>query len=274
MTDSTPGPVLITGCSTGIGRAAALALAAAGIPVWASARRVETLDDLAAAGCRTVRLDVTDEESCVQAVKTVQEEHGAIGALVNNAGYGQFGPVEEVPIDALRRQFETNLFGLVRMCQLVLPGMRQRGSGTIVNVGSAAGLIGMPGSGAYSMTKWALEVCSDALRNEVAGFGVRVVLLEPGGVRTSFTDTESAIWPTEPGPYDAFKAAYRQRMHSGARGMSTVEDVAGVVVRAITARRPKARYKIGVTPRVMPILYRALPNRAWDALVRRMLPTE
>lgn len=177
--------VLITGCSSGIGRAAALALARAGLPVWASARRVESLEDLRAAGCRTLPLDVTDAQSCQAAVRAVEAEHGAIGVLVNNAGYGQAGPVEEMTPEMLRRQFETNVFGLVRMCQLALPGMRAQHSGTIVNVGSAAGLMSAPGSAAYSMTKWSVEALSDALRFETRGFGVRVVLLEPGGVTST-----------------------------------------------------------------------------------------
>jgi NAD(P)-dependent dehydrogenase (short-subunit alcohol dehydrogenase family) len=279
MNDTVPycranGAVLVTGCSSGIGRATALALARAGFPTWASARRVETLGELEATGCRVVQLDVTDEESRLCAVRAVEAEHGAVSALVNNAGYAQAGPVEEVSLDLLRRQFETNLFGLIRMCQLVLPGMRTRGGGTIVNIGSAAGLMAIPGSSAYGMTKWALEALSDALRCEVRGFGVRVVLLEPGGVvGTGFGATEAATWPAGDGPYDAFKNNVHEYLarwnRQGAPGMSRPEDVARVVIRAITARRPRPRYKIGLAPRLMPLMYRAMPNHQWDALWAR-----
>jgi NADP-dependent 3-hydroxy acid dehydrogenase YdfG len=163
--------VLVTGCSSGIGRAAALALAGTGLPVWATARRADTLAGLEKAGCRVLELDVTDEQSRQRAVRAVAAEHGAVGTLVNNAGYAQAGPVEDVSLEMLRRQFETNVFGLIRMCQLALPGMRSQGSGTIVNIGSAAGLMGVPGTGAYAMTKWAVEALSDALRYETRPFG-------------------------------------------------------------------------------------------------------
>lgn len=269
--------VLVTGCSSGIGRATALALARVGLPTWASARRVESLADLEAAGCRVLQLDVTDEESRQAAVRAVTAEHGAVGTLVNNAGYAQAGPVEEITPEMLRRQFETNVFGLVRMCQLVLPGMRAQHSGTIVNIGSAAGLMGTPGSAAYAMTKWSLEALSDALRYETRAFGVRVALLEPGGVRsTSFAATETATWPATHGPYDKFRDNHHQRMaqwtREGAPGMSSPENVASVVVRAITARTPRARYKIGIAPRLLPMLYRALPAQFWDAFWARQFP--
>jgi len=269
--------VLVTGCSSGIGRATALALVRAGLPTWASARRVETLAELEAAGCRVLQLDVTNEESRRRAVQAVEAEHGAVGALVNNAGYAQAGPMEEVSVEMLRRQFETNVFGLVRMCQLALPGMRSQHAGTIVNIGSAAGLMGVPASGAYAMTKWSVEALSDALRYETRGFGVRVVVLEPGGVlTTNFATTESATWPATQGPYDTFKNNHHLRMarwtREGAPGMSAPEDVAKVVVKAVTTRRPRARYKIGVASRLMPLMYRTLPTQLWDAFWARQFP--
>lgn len=269
--------VLVTGCSSGIGHAAALGLAGAGLTVWASARRVDALADLEKAGCRVIELDVTDEQSRQRAVRAVAAEHGAVGALVNNAGYGQAGPIEEVSLDMLRRQFETNVFGLARMCQLVLPGMRSQGTGTIVNIGSAAGLMGVPGSGAYAMTKWAVEALSDALRYETRSFGVRVSVLEPGGVAaTNFAETEAATWPPGQGPYDTFRRNHHDRMahfnRPGTPGLSTPEDVARAVVKAVTAGRPKARYKIGIAPRLMPLMYRALPERLWDEIWARQFP--
>lgn len=275
--DTPSNAVLVTGCSSGIGRATAVALARAGLPTWASARRVETLTELRDVGCRVLQLDVTDEESRQRAVRDVVAEHGAVGALVNNAGYAQAGPAEDVSLDLLRRQFETNVFGLVRMCQLVLPGMRGQGHGTIVNIGSAAGLMGVPGASGYTMSKWAVEALSDALRFETRAFGVRVVLLEPGGVvTTAFGATELASWPDGSGAYDRFRDVHHERMAGwGARDsavLSTPDDVAKVVLRAINARTPRARYKIGVAPRLMPLLYRLLPERAWDAFWGRQFP--
>jgi short-subunit dehydrogenase len=264
--------ILITGCSTGVGRAAAIALARAGLPVLASARTVDTIADLAAEGCRLVELDVSDERSRLTAIDTV----GPLDALVNNAGYAQAGPVEEVSLDRLRAQFETNVFGAIRLCQLALPAMRERGRGVIVNVGSAGGLIGVPASAAYDMTKWSLEAMSDALRMEVRRFGVRVSLLEPGGVVSAFAATQAATWPETVGPYEKFRANHHERMRRytrpGAPGMTTPERVAKVVLRAVTARNPKARYKIGPAARVMPLLYRTLPTPLWDAFMTRLFP--
>src|SRR5215212_7492856 len=178
--------VLITGCSSGIGRATAERLARSGNVVYATARRPESIADLEQAGCRTLALDVTDEASMQAAVRTVEEAEGAVGVLVNNAGYSQSGAVESVPMDDVRRQFETNVFGLVRMCQLVLPGMRAQGWGRIVNLSSMGGRFTFPGGGYYHATKHAVEAISDALRFEVRGFGIDVVIVEPGLIRTGF----------------------------------------------------------------------------------------
>ena len=157
--------------------------------MYATARRPETLAELEAAGCRTLALDVTDEDSMRAAVDAVDAEDGAVGVLVNNAGYSQSGAVESVPMERVRAQFETNVFGLVRMCQLVLPGMRAQGWGKIVNVSSMGGQLTFPGGGLYHATKHAVEAISDALRFEVRGFGVDVIVIEPGLIRTAFGET-------------------------------------------------------------------------------------
>src|SRR3712207_6648504 len=180
MPDSASRAVLITGCSTGIGHATAARLAAAGWPVYATARRVETLAELEQAGCKTLALDVTDEASMQAAVSEVERDHGAVGVLINNAGYSQSGPIEEIPIDAARRQFETNVFGAMRMAQLVLPKMREQRWGKVVNLSSMGANFTFPGGGWYHATKHALGSLSDALRFEVAGFGIDVVIIEPG----------------------------------------------------------------------------------------------
>src|SRR5215218_1322987 len=178
--------VLITGCSTGIGRATAERLARTGMTVYATARRPETIADLEEAGCRTLALDVVDEESMRAAVVAVALAEGSVGALVNNAGYSQSGAVESVPLDEVRRQFETNVFGLLRMCQLVLPGMRREGGGRIVNISSMGGKLVFPGGGIYHATKFSVEALSDALRFEVRGFGIGVSIVEPGLIKTEF----------------------------------------------------------------------------------------
>src|SRR5438105_4304740 len=188
MADGGTRAVLITGCSTGIGRATAERLVERGHTVYATARRPESIADLEGKGCKTLALDVTDEESMKAAVAAVEEAEGAVGALVNNAGYSQSGAIEDVPMEQVRRQFETNVFGLIRMCQLVLPGMRKQGWGKIVNVSSMGGKLTFPGGGIYHGTKHAVEAISDALRFEVRGFGIDVIVIQPGLIKTQFAE--------------------------------------------------------------------------------------
>ena len=271
------GPVLITGCSTGIGRAAAERLARAGMTVYASARRPEAIEDLKSAGCRTLALDVTEEDSMRAAVEQVERAEGAVGALVNNAGYSQSGAVETVPLDDVRRQFETNVFGLLRMSQLVLPGMRREGRGRIVNVSSMGGKLTFPGGGIYHATKHAVEAISDAMRFEVRGFGIDVVVIEPGLIRTRFGDAAVASVPTEDGPYAEFNkavAAATARVYDGPLGRlgAGPEAVAKVIERTLTAGRPRARYKVTASARVLMGQRALLPDRAWDAVVGTSFP--
>jgi NAD(P)-dependent dehydrogenase (short-subunit alcohol dehydrogenase family) len=281
MTVTISKAVLITGCSTGIGRAAALRLARAGLPVWATARRRESIADLADAGCRLLALDVCDEESMRSAVETVEKEDGAVGALVNNAGYGSEGPVEETPMEEVRRQFETNVFGLTRMCQLVLPGMRRQGRGRIVNISSMGGRLTLPGGGFYHGTKYAVEAISDALRFEVRGFGVDVVVVEPGAIKTEFGNTAidkiDASAPAD-SPYAQFREVLKQQIrgfYEGPMAMLAAEPdaVAKVIETAITAKRPRTRYVITAGAHVLIRMRRWLPDRGWDAAMRTMLPT-
>src|SRR3954471_8950851 len=201
--------VLITGCSTGIGRATAEHLAKSGHTVYASARKLDAIRDLEAHGCRLLELDVMDEDSMAAAVKRVEEAEGAVGVLVNNAGYSQSGAVESIPMDAVRKQFETNVFGLVRMCQLVLPAMRAQRWGRIINISSMGGRLVFPGGGYYHATKFAVEALSDALRFEVKGFGVDVVLIAPGLIKTEFgTAAVTSLEPaSDDGPYAHFNNA-------------------------------------------------------------------
>ncbi len=273
--------VLITGCSSGIGRATALRLAGSGWTVYATARRPETIDDLKDAGCRTLALDVTDETSMQAAVAEVEREHGAVGVLVNNAGYSQSGAIETVPVEAMRRQFETNVFGLVRLTQLVLPKMRAQRWGKIVNIGSMGGLLTFPGGGHYHATKHALEAISDALRFEVRGFGVDVVLLEPGLITTEFGEAATAsmadVSSSSDDPYARFNAtvgAITKGAYDGPMRMlgAGPDRVAKVIERAITRRRPPARITITPSAKLSILTRRLLPDRAWDAAMRQQFP--
>ncbi len=278
-----PRAVLITGCSSGIGRATAEHLAERGWKVYASARRADSISDLADRGCRVLALDVTDEDSMRSAVATVEAAEGAIGVLVNNAGYSQSGALETLPLERLRAQFETNVFGLVRMCQLALPGMRRRRWGRIVNLSSMGGRLTFPGGGAYHATKHAVEAISDALRFEVRGFGVEVVVIEPGLIRTRFGETAAesigaASDDADDDPYAGFNAAVGKAtagVYEGplARLGGGPETVARVIERAITARRPKARYVVTPSARLALAQRRLLPDRAWDAFMRTQFPT-
>ena len=266
---------LVTGANSGIGRATAEALRGEGFFVYAGARRPEAAAGLEADGFRAVRLDVTDEESMASAVAAVEEERGAVDLLVNNAGYAMYGPMEELSLDAVRAEFEVNVFGMLRMSQLVLPGMRARGVGRIANIGSVGGLFTVPFAGAYHMSKYAVESLSDALRAEVAGFGVEVALLEPTGVRTPFIRKQVATTPdTGPGsPYAAQKDAGVEGalalFRDGSRVVVDPEDVARVVVEVATVCRPRTRYKVGMAARLIPLVRRVLPDRAWDRMATR-----
>jgi NAD(P)-dependent dehydrogenase (short-subunit alcohol dehydrogenase family) len=267
-------PVLITGCSTGIGRATAERLADDGWNVHATARRPESIEDLAKRGCKTHALDVTDEHSMVKAVEEVEED-GPIGALINNAGYSQSGAIETIPMDSVRRQFETNVFGLMRMCQLVLPGMRGAGSGRIVNLSSMGGKLTFPGGGVYHATKHAVEALSDALRFEVREFGVDVVVIEPGLIVTEFGETAagSLAEVEEHGPYSKFNAdvakvtanAYTGPM---ARLGAGPEAVAEKISKALTANRPSTRYKVTPSANVVMGMRWLMTDRMWDRFVR------
>lgn len=274
--------VLITGCSTGIGRATALRLAGSGWTVYATARRPESIADLEDAGCRTLALDVTGEQSMRDAVAAVEQAEGAVGVLVNNAGYSQGGAIETVPIEAVRRQFETNVFGVVRLTQLVLPKMREQHWGRIVNVGSMGGRLSFPGAGHYHATKHALEALSDAMRFELRGFGIDVILLEPGLITTEFGEAASssiaaAGGEADGGPYARFnatvgavtKGAYEGPMRRLGAGP---DRVAKVVERVITRNRPPARVTITPSAKLTIAARRLMSDRAWDAAMRRQFP--
>lgn len=271
--------VLITGCSSGIGRATAERLAKKGWTVYASARRPESIADLAEVGCKTLRLDVTDEDSMRAAVAEVEREQGAVGVLINNAGYSQSGPVEQIDLAAVRRQFETNVFGLVALTQMVLPKMRDQHWGKVVNIGSMGGRLTFPGGGYYHATKHALEAVSDALRFEVRGFGIDTILIEPGLIVTDFGTAAVASMDdvSGEGPYGEFNAklaALTEGVYKGPmRHLGGGPDaVAKAIQRAISRRRPPARVRVTASARLAIIQRRLTPDRVWDAAMRSQYP--
>ena len=279
MAESISKAVLITGCSTGIGRATAERLASRGWNVYATARKVESIADLASRGCKTLALDVCEEASMRAAVATVERAEGAVGVLINNAGYGLEGAFEEVPMTDIRRQFETNVFGLIAMTKLVLPAMRRQRWGRIVNLSSMGGKLTFPGGAYYHATKHAVEALSDALRFEVKGFGIDVIVIEPGPIKTRFGDTAAGgIAAPKDSPYAAFNVVLQKQIREAyeggpmARFAAPPEAVAETIEKAISAAGPRTRYKVTLAARVLMGLRRILPDRAFDAFLRTQFP--
>ena len=270
MTTPTSKTALVTGASSGIGAATALKLRAMGYEVYGAARRLDRLDELAAHEVRAVSLDVTDDASMAAAVKQVVEETGRIDVLVNNAGYGSYGALEDVPIDEGRRQFEVNVFGAARMMQLVLPHMRTQGSGTVVNVSSMGGRIYTPFGGWYHGTKFALEAISDCLRIESRPFGINVVIVEPGSIDTEWSGiaAEQLEAASGEGPYAAQARAMVKLLNENRR-KSPPSVIADVIAKAVTARRPRTRYVAGYGARPLITARRLLPDRVFDHLIVR-----
>jgi NAD(P)-dependent dehydrogenase (short-subunit alcohol dehydrogenase family) len=273
--------VLITGCSSGIGAATASRLAKAGRTVYATARKPATLAALEADGCKTLALDVIDDASRRAAVDAVVEAEGAVGVLINNAGYSQSGAVESIPDERVRAQFETNVFGPLALTRLVLPAMREQGWGKVVNLSSMGGKFTFPGGGVYHATKYALEAISDALRFEVRGFGIDVILIEPGLITTSFSDvTVRAIGAATAvdGPYTDFNRAVGEASHDAyEKGLLSKlagppESVAERIEEALDAKRPRARYTVTPSARALLTLHAVLPDRGWDAMLGTSFP--
>lgn len=263
--------VLITGCSTGIGRATAERFLEEGWTVYATARNVEDVADLGEAGCETAELDVRNAREVERVVDRVIDERGDIDCLVNNAGYAQFGPIEDVPTDAVHDQFDVNLYGPHRLIRKVLPSMRAAGDGTIINVSSLQGLLTAPGMGVYSASKFALEAMSDALRPEVARHGVSVVLIEPGVVESAFAENTEATDDRldQSGAYDAIYKGQEDRQaidYNGLLGIPATE-VATVIYDAAAMTDPDPRYVVGHGARLI-AWSRFLPDRWRDGFYR------
>ena len=264
--------ILVTGASSGIGFDAAEAFARQGHRVYAAARRVERMEPLKALGVVPLRMDVTDDSSMEAGVRTILEAEGRIDALVNNAGYGYFGAIENVPLEEARRQLEVNVFGLARLCQLVIPSMREQGSGRIVNISSVAGKTVLYFGGWYHVSKFSVEALSDALRMELKPFGIDVSMIEPGGIKTNWgiIAADHLAESSKGTPYEAeglcesetIRKAYSMRL------LSNPSVVTRAISKAVNSRRPRARYRVGFGAGTLLFLHAILPTRRWDALFR------
>ena len=262
---------LITGASSGMGKDFALRLIAEGYTVYGAARRVERMKDIEAAGGMVVALDVTDDQSMVDAVTRIVGEQGRIDVLINNAGYGQFGAIEDVPIEEGRRQMETNLVGVARLTQLCLPSMRVQGAGRILNISSIGGKLATPLGGWYHASKYALEGLSDSLRNEVRPFGISVVVIEPGGVESEWSEiarAEATRYSAD-GAYAELASSFGKMQ--GRLKLPPPKVISDLVMKALRATHPKARYHGGHLAAPLLFLRRHLSDRLVDWLVSTSL---
>jgi short-subunit dehydrogenase len=264
--------VLITGAANGIGKATAMAFIKQGYKTYATDKDTANMAELEKLGCKIKYIDVTIESVMIEAVKAIEQETGGVDILVNNAGFGQNGVIEELSMEKIRKQFEVNVFGLIRMTQLVLPKMRERKSGRIINIGSVGGEFTTPGASAYHASKWALESFNDGLRGELRPFGIEVVLIKPGGVYTNFMNTANKLYP-EPmadGTYNEFREKFIKQSNAifdpkkKTYGVLSPEKIASVIVKAAEKKNPKTRYKIGALAKITPIIHSLMSDRAFD----------
>ena len=263
---------LVTGASSGIGESTVRQLLTAGATVYAAARRVEKMKSLEREGARIMTLDITQEESILKAVETIQSESGRLDILINNAGYGSYGALEDVPMDEARRQFEVNIFGLARLTQLTIPLMREKAFGRIVNISSIGGKMCTPFGGWYHATKHALEGLSDSLRLEVRPFGIDVVVVEPGGIATPWgiiaadnlrkTSLGSAYEEKAGRVADSMTKMYQSSQ------LSSPELIGRVIIKSVTSRRPKTRYAAGYMSGFSLFMRRILSDRAFDRIIQ------
>jgi NAD(P)-dependent dehydrogenase (short-subunit alcohol dehydrogenase family) len=268
---------IITGASSGIGSAAALSLLSQGFTVYGAARRIDRLEALASQGVKPLALDVTDAKSMQDGIANVMASSGRIDVLVNNAGYGSYGAIEDVSQEEAKRQFDVNVFGAMELTKLVLPQMRKQGSGRIINISSVGGRAVGPFGGWYHGTKFALEALSDSLRMELKPFGIDVVVVEPGGIKSEFLDiAASGLQATSGnGPYaDRVKSMLASFTNPRMMSMqSPPQVIADVIARAATVKQPKTRYVAGFGARPLVTLRRLLSDRAFDSLISRVSGT-
>jgi NAD(P)-dependent dehydrogenase (short-subunit alcohol dehydrogenase family) len=268
-----PKPIaLITGATSGIGEATAYRLHDRGYAVFAAGRNPEALNTLRSRGLQARALDVTDEAAVARLVEEINVDHGGVDVLVNSAGYPLPRPLEQVTLGELRRIFETNVVAILHLSQLVLPGMRARKSGRIINIGSTGGRFTSPGAGAYHTVKYAVEALSLSLGAEVAPFGVRVVLIDPTGVRTPFVTSQFDTVHDYPDddPYGQFKIRYAETTRRLTKTPGTMVDadtVARAVVRAVKSKNPKPRYIVGASGKASVLARALLSDRMWNRIM-------
>jgi len=270
--------VLITGASAGIGKSTVELLLKKGYKVYAAARRIDKLEELKGSGAIPIQMDVTDKRSMEEGIEKINKESGGVDILINNAGYGSFGSVEEVPIEEAKRQFEVNIFGLARLTQLVIPHMREMNWGKIVNISSIAGKIYQPLGGWYHSTKFALEGLSDCLRLELKGFGIDVIVVEPGPIRSEWKDIaiNSLMKTSGNGPYkklvegtiNNFKNFYADK------NSSSSEEVALIILKSVSSRRPKTRYPAGKNARLILLGRKLFSDKIFDRAMLFMVKTK
>jgi short-subunit dehydrogenase len=272
-----PKTVLVTGAASGIGRATAIAFVKNGYITYATDKDTTNMRDLKQMGCRIRYIDVTIDSLMVNRVRSIEAETGGVDILVNNAGYCQNGVIEELPIATIKKQYDVNVFGVLRMSQLVIPKMRERKSGRIINIGSAGGDFTTPGASAYTSTKYAIESLTDGLRGELRQFGIEVVLIKPGGVYSNLINTSNKIYP-EPmadGTYNEFREKFNKKTNSmfdksnKTYGILSSEKVAGVVYKSARAKKPKTRYRVGALAKITPKLRSMMGDRAFDKFLLR-----
>lgn len=267
--------ILITGASSGIGYDTATRLAKQGHKVYGAARRIDKMLPLKELGITPIKMDVTDDASMIAGVNAVLEAEGRIDVLVNNAGYGYFGAVENVSMEEARKQLEVNVFGLARLTQLVIPHMRKQGSGRIVNLASIAGKLALYFGGWYHVSKFAVEGFSDALRMELKPFGIDVVIIEPGGIRTDWgviaadhlaESSKGTVYEQAAlNEANAMKFTYTQR-----KLLSPPSVIAKAICKGVNSRHPKARYRTGIGSHSLVFLHWLLPSKWWDGLMRSL----
>ncbi|MDN3956451.1 oxidoreductase [Sporolactobacillus laevolacticus] len=263
--------ILITGATSGIGYQTAEFLAKQGHKVYGAGRRIEKIMPLKSLGVVGVKLDVTDEKSMQNAVQTIIDQEGKIDILINNAGYGSYGAVEDVKIEEAKKQFEVNLFGLARLTQLVLPHMRNQHSGRIINTSSMGGRLTSFMGAWYHATKYALEGFSDALRMEVKQFGIDVILIEPGGIKTDwgFIAADHLENSATNGAYEtiAKKTASGMRKQYSSNMMSKPIVISKAISKAVNSKKPRTRYLIGFGAKPLVFLHTVLPDRIFDYIM-------
>jgi NAD(P)-dependent dehydrogenase (short-subunit alcohol dehydrogenase family) len=262
--------MLISGSNSGIGLASTRLAVKKGFIVYGGARRETTFSVIEAEGAHPIALDVTDEQSMVEAVRQIEAKHGVVDVLVNNAGYGQLGPIEAITPVQLHQQFETNVFGLVRMAQLVIPAMRRQRWGRIINISSMGGEFTFPLAGAYHATKYAVESINAAMRFELKPFGIDVVTIQPAPVTTPLA--KSALETIEMQPDSPYQKAIDGllRFSEQTIGYISADQVAKVILDAAMKASPQTRYKVGTIARVLPFLNAILSDRMWDRMLARI----